>query len=191
MSGISDKVKPELLKTHELLLAIAAAALMLLPLVITVSDALNSFISQFQGSTLLQNLVAPIEARMIAVVLQHLFGIPTVISGSTLVMMGQPSLKIYVSWICVGWQSAVLYAATVLVGLRGPYTTKSKLLVLFAGIEGTFLINLLRETSVILVNMYVGELAAILYHDYGGTIILITWLVLFWYLVYAFVLRHK
>ena len=191
MSGISDKVKPELLKTHELLLAIAAAALMLLPFVISVSDAVNSFISQFQGSTLLQNLVAPMEARMIAVVLQHLFGIPTVISGSTLIMMGQPSLKVYVSWICVGWQSAVLYAATVLVGLRGPYTTKSKLLVLFAGIEGTFLINLLRETSVILVNMYVGELAAILYHDYGGTIILITWLVLFWYLVYAFVLRHK
>ena len=191
MSGISDKVKPELLKTHELLLAIAATALLLLPLVVTVSDAVNSFISQFQGSTLLQNLVAPMEARMIAVVLQHLFGIPTVISGSTLIMMGQPSLKVYVSWICVGWQSAVLYAATVLVGLRGPYTTKSKLLVLFAGIEGTFLINLLRETSVILVNMYVGELAAILYHDYGGTIILITWLVLFWYLVYAFVLRHK
>lgn len=191
MSGISDKVKPELLRTHELLLAIAATALLLLPLVITVSDAVNSFISQFQGSTLLQNLVAPMEARMIAVVLQHLFGIPTVISGSTLIMMGQPSLKVYVSWICVGWQSAVLYAATVLVGLRGPYTTKSKLLVLFAGIEGTFLINLLRETSVILVNMYVGELAAILYHDYGGTIILITWLVLFWYLVYAFVLRHK
>jgi exosortase/archaeosortase family protein len=191
VSGISDKVKPELLKTHELLLAIAAAALMLLPFVISVSDAVNSFISQFQGSTLLQNLVAPMEARMIAVVLQHLFGIPTVISGSTLIMMGQPSLKVYVSWICVGWQSAVLYAATVLVGLRGPYTTKSKLLVLFAGIEGTFLINLLRETSVILVNMYLGELAAILYHDYGGTIILITWLVLFWYLVYAFVLRQK
>ena len=191
MSGISDKVKPELLRTHELLLAIAATALLLLPLVITVSDAVNSFIAQFEESTLLQNLVAPIEARMIAVVLQHLFGIQTVISGSTLIMMGQPSLKVYVSWICVGWQSAVLYAATVLVGLRGPYTTKSKLLVLFAGIEGTFLINLLRETSVILVNMYVGELAAILYHDYGGTIILITWLVLFWYLVYAFVLRHK
>jgi exosortase/archaeosortase family protein len=191
VSGISDKVKPELLKTHELLLAVAAAALMVLPLVITVSDTVNSFIAQFQGSTLLQNLVAPMEARMIAVVLQRLFGIPTVISGSTLIMMGQTSLKVYVSWICVGWQSAVLYAATMFVGLRGPYTTKSKLLVLFAGIEGTFLINLLRETSVILVNMYVGELAAILYHDYGGTIILITWLVLFWHLAYAFVLRHK
>lgn len=191
MSGTSEKLKPELLRTHELLLAIAAAALMLLPLMITVSDALNSFIAQFQGYVLLQNLVAPMEARMLAVVLRYVFGIPTSISGSTLIMMGQPSLKVYVSWICVGWQSALLYAVTVLVGLRGPYTTKSKLLVLFAGIEGTFLINLLRETSVILVNMYIGELAAILYHDYGGTIILITWLILFWYLAYALLLKHK
>jgi exosortase/archaeosortase family protein len=191
VSRISEKVKPDLIRTHELLLAIAAAALMLLPLMITISNALDSFIAQFQAYVLLQNLVAPMEARMLAVVLQHLFGIPTVISGSTLVMTGPTSLKVFVSWICVGWQSAALYAATLLVGLRGPYTTKSKLLVLFLGIEGTFMINLLRETSVILVNMYIGELAAILYHDYGGTIILITWLIVFWYLAYAFVLKHK
>ena len=128
---------------------------------------------------------------MLAVVLKHKFGISTTISGSTLIMSGPASLKVFVSWICVGWQSAALYAATLLVGLRGPYTNKSKLLVLFLGIEGTFLINLLREASVILVNMYIAELAAILYHDYGGTIILITWLIVFWYLAYALVLKHK
>lgn len=191
MSEVSEKLKPGLLRTHELLLAMAAVVFMLLPLMITISNALDSFIAQVQAYTLLQTFVAPMEARMLAVVLNYLFGIHTAISGSTLIMMGQPSLKVYVSWICVGWQSALLYAASALVGLRGPYTAKSKLLVLFGGIEGTFLINLFRETSVIMVNMYLGELAAILYHDYGGAIILISWLVVFWYLAYAFVLKHK
>ena len=191
MSEISDRLKPDLLRTHELLLAIAAVVFMLLPLMITISDSLDSFITQFQAYALIQTLIAPIEARMLAVVLQYLFGIPTAISGSTLIMMGQNSLKVYVSWICVGWQSMALYAVSVTVGLRGPYTVRSKLLVLFAGLEGTFLINLFRETSVILVNMYVGDLAAILYHNYGGAIITITWLVLFWYLAYAAVLKHK
>jgi exosortase/archaeosortase family protein len=184
-------MKPDLLRTHELLLAVAATVFMLLPLMVTISDTLDSFVAQFPVYALLQAVVAPIEARMLAVVLHYLFQIPTAISGSTLIMMGQPSLKVYVSWICVGWQSLALYAVSAVVGLYGPYTIRSKLVVLFAGLEGTFLINLLRETSVILVNMYVGELAAILYHNYGGAIITITWLVLFWYLVYGHVLKHK
>ena len=191
MSEISERLKPDLLRTHELLLAIAAIVFMLLPLMITISDSLDSFIAQFQAYALIQTLIAPTEARMLAVVLQYLFGLHTAISGSTLIMTGQPSLKVYVSWICVGWQSISLFAVSALVGLHGPYTARSKLLVLLAGLEGTFLINLFRETSVILVNMYIGELAAILYHNYGGAIITITWLVLFWYLAYAAVLKHK
>lgn len=189
-SGPTD-TKPELLETHQFLLAVTATVLMLLPFYMTVSNALDSFIAQFQAYTLLQDMVAPLEARLLAAVMQYAFGIPTVISGPTIIILGQPSLKIYVSWICVGWQSTALLAVTMLVGLRGPYTNKSRLLTLLAGLEGTFLINAFRETTVILVNLNFGELPAILYDKYGGTIITITWLVVFWYLAFAFILKRK
>jgi exosortase/archaeosortase family protein len=191
MSGANEKTNPELVRTDQLLLAVTAAVLMLLPLMFTISNALDSFIYQFQAYTILQSIVAPTEARMIAAVLQYLFRIHTVISGSTIILLGQPSLKIYVSWICVGWQSLALYFASAIVGLSGPHTIKSKLLALVVGLEGTFLINLLRETSVILVNMYIGDIPAILYHTYGGTIIVTSWLAIFWYLSYATVLKRK
>lgn len=189
-SGPAD-TKPELLETHQFLLAIAATVLMLLPFFMTVSNALDSLIAQFRAYVFLQDVVAPIEARMLAAVMQYAFRLPTVISGSSIIIMGQPSLKVYVSWICVGWQSTALLAVTMLVGLRGPYTNKSRLLTLLAGFESTFLVNLFRETTVILVNLRLGEVPAILYHDYGGTIITITWLVVFWYLAFAFILKRK
>jgi exosortase/archaeosortase family protein len=191
MSDVPENLKPGLIRTHELLLAVAASVFMILPLMITISDTVNSFMLQFQAYAFLQNVAAPIEARMLAVVLQHLFGIPTVVSGSTLIMTGQTSFKVYISWICVGWQGAALFAVTALVGLRGPYTMKSKLLVLFGGLEGTYLINLVRETTVILVNMYIGDLAATVYHNYGGALLLIAWLIVFWYVAYTSLLKPK
>jgi exosortase/archaeosortase family protein len=189
-TGAAD-AKPELLETHQFLLAISATVLMLLPFFMTISNALDSLIAQFQAYVFIQNLVAPIEARMLAAVMQYVFQIPTVISGSSIIILGQPTLKVYVSWICVGWQSTALLAVTMLFGLRGPYTNRSRLLTLLAGFEGTYLVNLLRETSVILVNLHFGELPAILYHDYGGTVITITWLVVFWYFAFAFILKRK
>ncbi len=187
----STDMKPELLRTHEVLIAMAATVLMILPFITIFSDALDSMMMQIEAYVFLQNIVAPIEGRMIAVILQYVFGIPSVMSGSTLSLIGQPSLKVYISWICLGWQSAALLAITFVAGLRGPYTTKSKILVLLAGIEGTFLINLLRITSVVLVDLYVGYLPATLYHDYGGTIIVINWLVVFWYLAFTYILKRK
>lgn len=112
-------------------------------------------------------------------------------SGSSLVVIGHPSLKVYISWICVGWQSAALLAVTLIAGLRGPYTFRSKTLCLAAAVEGTFVIGLLRMASVILVDLYMGHLPAVIYHDYGGTIIIITWLVLFWYFAFAYILKRK
>lgn len=188
--GPSD-TKPELLETHQLLIAVAAMVLMLLPFLTTVTDMVDSFVMQFQWYALLQNLVAPIESRLIAALLQYGFGINTAVSGSTLIVMGQPSLKVYISWICIGWQSAALLAITLFAGLRGPYTLQSKTLCLLAAVEGTFIVNLLRITSVVLVDLYVGQLSAQIYHDYGGTAIVITWLVLFWYFAFAYILKRK
>jgi exosortase/archaeosortase family protein len=183
--------KPELLETHQLLIAVAAVVLMVLPFLTAMSDAVDAFVTQFQWYVFLQDLIAPTEGKLIAAFLQYVLGITTFVSGSSLIVIGSPSLKVYISWICVGWQSAALLAATLIAGLRGPYTLRSKGLCLVAAIEGTFVIGLLRMVSVILVDLYVGHLPAVIYHDYGGTVIMITWLVLFWYFAFAFILKRK
>jgi len=187
--GPSDR--PELLETHQLLIAVAAMVLMLLPFLTTLSDLIDSFVLQFQWYAFLQDIIAPMEGKLIAVILQYVFGMTAIVSGPSVIILGNPSLKVYISWICIGWQSAALLAVTLVAGLRGPYTLRSKTLCLIAAVEGTFVIGLLRMASVILVDMYVGHIPAIIYHDYGGTVIIITWLALFWYFAFTFILKHK
>jgi hypothetical protein len=165
--------------------------LILLPFLTTLSDLIDSFMLQFQWYTFLQDIIAPMEGKLIAVILQYLFGMTAVVTGPSLAILGNHSLKVYISWICVGWQSAALLAVTLVAGLRGPYTLCSKLLCLVAAVEGTFVTGLLRMVSVILVDMYIGHLPAVIYHDYGGTIIVVTWQVLFWYFAFAFILKRK
>lgn len=186
-----SNTKPELLETHQLLIAVAAMVLVLLPFLTTVSDLIDSYVTQFPSYVFLQDSVAPIEGKLVAVMLRYVFGITTYVSGPSLVVVGNPSLKVYISWICIGWQTVALLIVTLIAGLRGPYTLGSKMLCLVAAIEGTYVISLFRMVSVILVDMYVGQLPAVIYHDYGGTIIIITWLVLFWYFAFAYLLKHK
>jgi exosortase/archaeosortase family protein len=188
--GPSDS-KPELLETHQLLIAVAAMVLMLLPFLTAVSELIDSYVMQFQWTVALFDLTAPMEGKLIAVILQYMFGMTAFVSGASLVVVGNPSLKVYISWVCVGWQSGALLLVTLIAGLRGPYTIRSKILCLAAAIEGTFTVDLFRMVSVVLVDLYAGNLPAVIYHDYGGTVITITWLVLFWYFAFAFVLKRK
>lgn len=188
--GPTDR-KPELLETHQLLIAVAAMVLMLLPFLIAVSELVDSYVMQFSWVIALLDLTAPMEGRLIAVILQYVFGLTAFVSGPSLIVVGNPSLKVFISWVCVGWQSAALLLVTLIAGLRGPYTIRSKILCLAAVVEGTFTVDLFRMASVVLVDLYVGNLPAVIYHDYGGTVIIITWLVLFWYFAFAFVLKHK
>jgi exosortase/archaeosortase family protein len=82
----------------------------------------------------------------------------------------------------MGWQSFILLAFTMMTGLQGPYMLRSKLITLLLGLEGTFIINLIRILIPILLAHYVGYLPAILFHDYFGTVITLIWLGGFWYL---------
>lgn len=183
--------KPGLMETHQALIAIAALVLMMLPFITTFNEFLTTIVLRSQAYVLIQDFVVPIEGKMVGVILQYVFGMNTAISGSSLVILGARSLKVYISWNCVGWQSGILFAITLVTGLRGPYTLKSKILCVTAGIEGTILVNLLRIASVILVAIYAGYLPAILFHDYGGTILVVLWLVLFWHFAFSHILKHQ
>ena len=115
-----------------------------------------------------------------------LFGIHAAAAGNQLVVWnanGAPQ-TLFISWNCVGWQSLVLLGLSLIVGLRGQMTLATRIEVIALGVAGTILVNIVRTTVVCLLAAAAGYLPAILFHDYGGTLLLVAWLFTFWVIAY-------
>jgi exosortase/archaeosortase family protein len=91
---------------------------------------------------------------------------------------------LFISWNCVGWQSLILLAMSLMVGLRGPMTLATRLQVIALGVAGTVLVNIARITVVCALAALAGYVPAVLFHDYGGTLLLVAWLFIFWLTAY-------
>ena len=87
---------------------------------------------------------------------------------------------LFISWNCIGWQSLILFGVSLISGLRGGHTAESRAQVLCIGLAGTMLLNLLRVAAVAVIAATVGVGPAILFHDYGGTILFVGFLFVFW-----------
>ena len=162
------------------LLAMACALLMLLPLVTTFDDFLTSWALQLGVNNPLQAIV-PVEARMV-VSLLGLLGVRAAAAGSDIVVWdGVGSMHtLFISWNCIGWQSLVLLGMSFFSGLRGRQPIASRLQVIVIGVCGTMLLNLARVAMVAALEATWGHLPALMFHDYGGTILVIGWLFVFW-----------
>lgn len=162
------------------LLALACALLMLLPLVTTFDDLLTTWALQLGANNPLQTIV-PVEARMV-VGLLSLAGIHAAASGSHLVVWdgGGAMHTLFISWNCIGWQSLVLLGVSFLSGLRGRYPIEARVQIIVIGVAGTMLLNLLRVAAVAGIAARVGVTPAVLFHDYGGTLLVIGFLFVFW-----------
>lgn len=177
--------------TYQLLLILTSVILLILPFVTTFNEFLTRVVMSLGLDAILEGWVVPTEVRMIAVMLR-LFGIQASVSRSSLYLIkGGSTLPIYISWNCVGWQSFILFAITLLTGLQGPHTQRSRVETIFVGLLGTFWINLLRIVAVCVVAFFWGQLPAVIFHDYGGTIVILVWLVFFWYFATTFVLEGE
>ena len=66
------------------------------------------------------------------------------------------------------------------VGLRSQSLREAQAQVVLVGILGTVLVNLLRVTIVCLLAATAGRWPAVIFHDYGGTLMTITWLFAYW-----------
>ena len=71
---------------------------------------------------------------------------------------------------------------------RGRQRLESRLQVLVIGVAGTLLLNLIRVAVVAALEATWGHLPALLFHDYGGTILVIVWLFAFWFAVQRWIL---
>ena len=56
------------------------------------------------------------------------------------------------------------------------------------GVAGTMLLNLLRVAAVAALAATWGQTAAVLFHDYGGTVLVVGWLFVFWMFVQRWIL---
>ncbi len=155
------------------LIALMCALLMVLPLVTTFNDLLTVWAMQLGANSPLQAVV-PAEARMV-VSLLGLVGIHAAASGSHLVVWdGSGSMHtLFISWNCIGWQSLILFGVSLMSGLRGSQSWESRVQVICIGLAGTMLLNLLRVSAVAAIAATVGVGPAVLFHDYGGTVLFV------------------
>ncbi len=177
--------------TYQLILLLSAVTLLLLPFITTFNEFMTAMVMTMHLDGVLREWIVPAEARMVAVLLSPLGVDVSVSSTSIYIGGGDFPLPVFISWNCVGWQSLVLFGLTVKTGLDGRYTRASQLRALSLGLLGIIWINLLRIAGIALVAYYFGRLPAVLAHDYGGTIMTIVWLALFWYFAINYVLESK
>ena len=170
------------------LVAMGCALLMLLPLVTTFDDFLTSWALQLGANNPLQSIV-PVEARMV-VSLLALAGLRAAASGSHIVVWDTAGSMhtLFISWNCIGWQSLILLGISFFSGLRGGQALGSRLQVIVIGACGTVLLNLARVAMVAALEATWGHLPALIFHDYGGTILVIGWLFVFWTAVQRWIL---
>lgn len=176
--------QPRATPVFAMLLAVTAILLVVLPFVSTFDDVLTQIGVRLGIAAPLQWIV-PAEVR-VTVVLLGLLGIHAGAAGSQLVVWnanGAPQ-TLFISWNCVGWQSLILLGLSLMVGLRGRMTLATRLEVIALGVLGTVLVNIARITVVCLLAALAGYTPAVLFHDYGGTLLLVAWLFTFWLIAY-------
>jgi len=70
-------------------------------------------------------------------------------------------------------------------------TLATRIQVIALGVLGTVLINIARITVVCALAALAGYLPAILFHDYGGTLLLVGWLFTFWLIAYRWLVPDQ
>ncbi len=173
------------------LLAVTCALLMILPFITTFDDLLTTWALQLGANNPLQGIV-PAEARMV-VGLLGLVGIRAAASGSHIVIWDAAGSMhtLFISWNCIGWQSLILLGISFLSGLRGQQSLEARAQVVLIGIAGTMLLNLMRVAAVAAIAATIGQTPAVLFHDYGGTILVVVWLFAFWIFVQRWILGER
>ena len=179
-------------KTFSKIIVMAAVMLLILPFITTFNEMLTKAVMNIGLYRFIEDYVVPPFTRVVGGVLRYVCRIPTVVSEDSLYLLrkGMP-IEVYISWNCVGWQSFILFAVTLLTGLQGPYTTWSKVKCLAVGLEGTALLNVFRVALTCVLLYYVGYLPALVFHDYLGTVLTLVWLAVFWYVSFEHLLKRR
>lgn len=161
-----------------------ALIVVVLPFVNTFNELLASIVMRTGLHVFMERVIMPPLIRVIAAILQTVFGIKTGVSSTSLFLYRGIPIEVYMGWNCLGWQSFVLFLFTLITGLQGDYTRRSKARCVVTGFEAIFLINLARIITSSLLIYYWGYQFAVFFHDYLGTLVVMGWMVSFWYFAF-------
>jgi exosortase/archaeosortase family protein len=181
-------------KIFRIILLVAVVVLSILPVIVTFSSILTSLFVRMRWYTVLQDSVVPFESRLVAVIIRPIGIIGQVTSKqefSMVLIKGSEAIPIKLEWNCLGWQSMILLAITLVIGLRGDYTIRSKAETLIVGILGTFLSNLFRMAFIVSLAYYWNTAAAMIIHDYFASFVALVWMLFFWWFSYRYILEDK
>ncbi len=182
-------------QTFKSLLAGSSIFILLLP----VFAALNSFMTESLNHSgwwrPIQDFIVPWQAKMVASTLSP-FGIDSRITSGSLyssfyMIKDGTALPVYLSWNCLGWQSALLLVISFLIGLSSDFSNISRVKCIIFGLTGTLLVNIFRMSLIAIGIYYVNSLAAQIIHDYFAAFITLLWLVIFWWFSYKYILSSR
>jgi len=174
-------------QTYKYILASLAVLLAALPFLVTFNEAITKLVEKFQLYVWIQDQIVPVEVRMVALVAGKM-GINIAAHPGGMTVNG---IYAQVTWNCLGWQSLLLFAISLVVGLQGSYRISSKIEAVVLGILGIFFVNLFRMVFIVLLLAFSRPIFAVVYHDYLAALMTIAWLLLFWRLCFDFVLEKK
>ncbi len=175
-------------KIFNLIFMLLAILLIVLPFLVSFNEALTKVVEKFTLYVWVQERLVPIEVTMVKL-LSLPFGINFIAHPNGMTVNGT---FLGMTWNCLGWQSLFLLGITLLVGLRSnKYSLISKIKTIIIGLLGTFWINLLRLTLIVLIWAYARPIYFYVYHDYLSAIVTVIWLFVFWWFSYKFVLEEK
>lgn len=170
-------------------LAASGVALLFVPLASTFSELVTQLAIALQLDGALGRWIAPAEGWLARGVLS-LVGLPSATEGSILyVGAGAQAVPLYIAWNCVGWQTLLLFGISLLTGLQGSWSARSRIETIALGLFGIALLNVLRIAVIGIVAYTFGPIPAILVHDYGTIFVSVGFLVAFWVFAYELVLR--
>ncbi len=172
------------------ILATASIALLVLPFFSTFGELLTNAAMASGLDAALGQWIAPAEAQLVHGALA-LVGLRSAAQGS-LLQVGDSarSVSLYISWNCVGWQTLIFLAVSMVSGLYGEYTVRSRVATALLGVVGIVFLNLARITVVAIVAFAFGQLPAIIVHDYGSVIATVAFLMAFWAFAYNVILER-
>ncbi len=160
---------------------------MVLPFINTFNSFLTNAFLKWHAYAILQELVVPYEAKMLA-------GFFNVLRFSALAVpkgVWLNGLFLEITWNCLGWQSVVLLVATFIGGFQGRFSWSSRFEVVLIGLLGTFLVNFLRIAIFGVLATTINSTTAVFFHDYLALIFVIAWFGVFWWFSYSFVLEER
>lgn len=165
-----------------------AIILMVLPFMLTFNSTLTRLVETISLYSFIQEKTVPLQVYLVSLIIRPL-GIDYVLFKDGIMVNG---ISLKVTWNCIGWQSMVLFAGSLIFALKGTsYTFFSKSKAVFLGLFGIFWVNIFRMSFTVWLATFSTSIYKIVFHDYLAAFIAIAYLLIFWWFSYQFILEES